>query len=558
MSISFEFDFKNPDYIKVFNFRLERLARIRKDPSCLIDLKLYYKENPVKFINDWGVTFDPRNINKKLPSVIPFILFPKQEEFVHWFMDCFNNGKPGAIEKSRDMGITWICMALVATISLFNEDSMIGVASRKQSLVYKNGDPDCLFYKIVQFINCLPVEFRGGFIEKNNKKELLINIPDTGSIINGEAGDNIGRGGRTALTIIDESAFLERPELIKASLSATTDCRIDVSTPNGTNNAFYKTITNPDVSKFSFHWRDDPRKDEIWYQKKCSEIDDPVIISQELDLDYSASIEGVVIPSSWVQSSINLHKKLNLDISGIRKIGFDVADEGKDLNAVIGRHSILVESMQWWTGKESDIYRTVKNVFQFCDINNYDVVTYDADGLGAGVRGDANNINKEREFKIKFNEFVGSGKVINSNYNIFYGDSSPEDEKSKRTNKDYFYNFKSQSWWSLRRRFLKSYRVISHINQLEKENISWNINDVFKELKINKDDLISISSEVKDYMKLVLELSQPTFYQNNDGKLLINKKPEGSRSPNLADALMIAFSPIAISNSMMNLGNKNV
>jgi hypothetical protein len=37
-------------------------------------------------------------------------------------------------------------------------------------------------------------------------------------------------------------------------------------------------------------------------------------------------------------------------------------------------------------------------------------------------------------------------------------------------------------------------------------------------------------------------LSQPTYSINTVGKIIIDKKPDGTKSPNLADAVMIQFS----------------
>ena len=45
------------------------------------------------------------------------------------------------------------------------------------------------------------------------------------------------------------------------------------------------------------------------------------------------------------------------------------------------------------------------------------------------------------------------------------------------------------------------------------------------------------------YLKLLTELSQPTYKQNDVGKIVINKKPDGMPSPNLADAVMMRFAP---------------
>ena len=40
-----------------------------------------------------------------------------------------------------------------------------------------------------------------------------------------------------------------------------------------------------------------------------------------------------------------------------------------------------------------------------------------------------------------------------------------------------------------------------------------------------------------------MELSQPTYTVNGVGKIVIDKAPEGTKSPNLADAVMIAYQP---------------
>ncbi|MGE9716156.1 TerL protein, partial [Escherichia coli] len=76
----------------------------------------------------------------------------------------------------------------------------------------------------------LPAEFRFGWNRNKDAPHMSIKFPHTNSIISGECGDGIGRGDRVSFYIVDESAFLERPSLIDASLSATTNCRQDIST----------------------------------------------------------------------------------------------------------------------------------------------------------------------------------------------------------------------------------------------------------------------------------------------------------------------------------------
>ena len=94
-----------------------------------------------------------------------------------------------------------------------------------------------MLWKGRQFLRYLPKEFKGNWNERKHSPYMRIEFPDSGSVIAGESGD-IGRGARTSFYMVDESAFIPRAELIDASLSQTTNCRIDVSTPCGMNNSF--------------------------------------------------------------------------------------------------------------------------------------------------------------------------------------------------------------------------------------------------------------------------------------------------------------------------------
>lgn len=875
------FDFKKPNYAAVFRQRLHVLAEIRKDPACLPELKAYYRENPADFISDWGVTFDPRNAERDLPTTIPFILFPKQREWVDWLIGHWRAGTPGLTEKSRDMGISWLSMGVSCTLCLFHDGVAVGCGSRKEDLVDKIGTMKPLLPKARMFMEHLPEEFRGGWVPWRDAPFMRINFPDTGSIIAGEAGDQIGRGDRTSYYLVDEaqpldakivtpfglsmmadmrigswvvgkdgrsrrvthinecgvhdvfrvtfrdgtstecspnhlwtvqrvfgsnkktmtlrthdlidklsyespggqhqyryrvpacepvefrpsrpayvaelpldpyvvgvllgdgavnsgtvritssdeeiienvrhllpegviigaydgrysynivdvlgrrgriaggaypmsraklaviaagiagsvgpdkfiperyklakvserlsllqglmdtdgsacagsaafytssrrladgvrflvqslggiahfnvkpdrrghrdqyaiqlalpsgmapfrlrrkleklrprkhslartivsiehvgrkpvrcitvgapdglyltdnfivthnSAHLERPDLVEMSLSQTTNCRIDMSSVNGMNNPFAKKRHEGKVDVFLFDWKSDPRKDQAWYEKQCAELD-PVTVAQEIDRDYSASVEGIVIPGTWVRAAINAVEKLDIKPSGVRGLALDVADEGVDKNALCGNHGIEIDFLDEWSGKGGDLFVTTQRVFRTCDERGLDTFRYDADGLGAGIRGDARIINETRKaagaHRIVVEGFRGSEGVFDPD-GIVDGTVGFGGDKG-RTNKDYFANRKAQSWWSLRGRFQKTYR--------------W----VVEGVPCSSDDIISISSKVPLYLKLVAELSQPTFNVNQVGKILIDKKPDGMKSPNLADSAMIKFASI--------------
>lgn len=546
MPIPFPFDFKNPDYLQVFDWRMERLQRIRQNPELVPKLKTFYKDNPAQFIIDWGMTYDPRNIEVGLPTSLPFLLFPKQEEFVHWLLERWRNREPGLVIKSRELGMSWITVAIGCSLALFNHGFSMGFGSRKEILVDANGDPDSLFEKARIFLRALPREFRGGWIEKKNSAHMRLEFPDTDAILKGEAGDNIGRGGRNSLYCRDEAAFIMRSEKVDAALSQTTNCNIEISTPNGMTNTFAQKVHNGKIEVFRFHWRDDPRKDQDWYNRKCDQIDDPVIIAQELDLNFNASLEGVVIPSEWVQSVVDAHILLNIKPTGERLLALDVADEGRDKNARAGRHGIVLEYMDSFSGKGSDILETLEKTFNLCDELDYKKFRYDADGLGAAVRGDARSLNKKRRLD-ECNEIIalpfrGSGAVVDPEKEVFPPKDNPtlktKEPKTKGKgpiNEDYFHNAKAQAWFSLRRRFQLTHRVVT----LARKEDTAGVKEFFD--KHHPDELISISSQAKEHKQLCVELSQPTFKQSETGKLMIEKKPDGTRSPNHADAVMILY-----------------
>src|SRR5690242_17070909 len=399
MPLPFPFDYKNPDYVAVFQWRMERIQELRKKPPEFLEaLKLYYRDNPGQFIIDWGTTVDPRNVDRGLPALIPFLLFPKQEEWVDWFIARWKGREPGITDKSRETGISHLMTAVAVTMCLFYDGLTAGFGSRKEEYVDETGNPKALLYKARQFLSLLPVEFRGTWHPKKHSSYMRIQFPDTGSLITGEAGDNIGRGDRTSFYFIDESAYIQRPDLVDAALAYTTNCRVDVSTPRGMNNSFARRRHGGKVKTFTIHWRDDPRKDEEWYKKTCDYLDDPILVAQEVDLDYSASIQGIVIPSKWVQAATDAHIKLGFEIAGKKVVGYDVGDKD-DKNGACARWGMAVEHVESRTGQGSDIFGSVERVFVLAEMNRTYLVRYDADGLGAGVRGDARIINARRSEK---------------------------------------------------------------------------------------------------------------------------------------------------------------
>ena len=509
------------DYDAIWRERVERLEWLRAHPGDLRRLKTYYRTHIADMVNDWGVTVDPRNANTDLPVILPFTLDQRQREWIEFTVDHWRRGKYGLTVKSRDVGVSWLIVGTSISICCLFNNVAIGWGSFKREKVDWRGDLGSIFEKGRSYLEELPVEFAAGYDAFTCSFERRLLFPDTAGSIIGEIGDNIGRGGRTTLYFVDETAYLEHDQTVDAALSKNTKCRQDASSVHGMDNTFAQRAHQKSIienrDRFDFHWRDNPRFTEKDYEEFL-ELWGPVITAQELDMNFQASVEGIVIPAAWVNASIDAHVKLKLKVSGELLIALDVADQGIDKNAAAVRHGIVLEHAESWSGKESDTFKTAEHAFLMCDTHHARLMLYDADGVGAGIRGDGNQINKQRATKniprVEVRAFRGSAEVLD-----------PEKEMVKgRKNKDFFANYKAQSWWWLRMLFQNTYRAVQG-------------------REYNPDMIISIDSSIAEKARLLIELSQPTYSQNNAGKLLIDKQPEGKPSPNLADAVMMAYAP---------------
>lgn len=379
-----DFDWSNPDYEQAFKTRIERLERMRSQPEIVPRLRDYYAANPADFISDWGMTFDPRLAEKGLRTVVPFLLFPKQREFINWCLERWLQREDGVVEKSRDAGVSWLTVAFAAWMMIFKDGTVVGFGSRKESYVDQIGNPASLFWKVREFINLLPQEMQPtGWDSQKHAPFMKIQNPSNGSFITGEAGDNIGRGNRTSIYFIDEAAFLEHPEAADAALSQTSNCRIYVSTPNGAGNPFYRRAHDGKTKKFIFDWRDDPRKSEAWYEKQRQTLD-PVVLAQEVDRSYTASVANAFITGEAAAAAA---RKGPADIiaNGPILMGIDVARFGDDKSCISLRQGRVLLRQIVFSGQDVvDVAGRAKEEYkaQFGEIAQ---IAVDTIGIGAGV-----------------------------------------------------------------------------------------------------------------------------------------------------------------------------
>ncbi len=524
-----------PNYGDIFKQRINRIDEIRLH-GFSENAYAYYSKNIIDFIEHWTVTYDPRNSidGNPNPTLMPFILFPRQRELVKFIISCVESQKNGLVEKSRDMGATWLCCAISVWLWLFKSGVSIGWGSRKQLLVDRLGDPDSIFEKIRIIIGHLPNFLRPPYFSEDKHLSFMRCLnPANDSTITGEAGDNIGRGGRKLIYFKDESAHYLHADKIDAALSDNTNVQLDISSVNGTGNIFHAKRNGGRVKVFVLDWRDHPLKDDNWYDERKKDAEAKGLLhlfAQEVDRDYSAAVEDVFIPAHYVKAAIDAHKKIPFEASGTIRLGFDPHDTGSDKHAVVVMHGNVVLFARHWSEGECD--DATFKTFEYAKDYNVETFVYDSIGIGAAVKSTAKNIlNYAKESKDEeISSWGRSIEVIGWNAGLKKFPSSHQLYKGGKKNFDLFCNAKAHAWWGLRDRFIATYRAING-QKIDDES-----------------QFISLPSEMPYLDDLITEISQPKQAYDAVGRVKVESKDElkkrGIRSHNLADALVLATCPI--------------
>lgn len=534
-----------PDYKAVTDKRAELLLRIKLVPGLLNKARNHYANNGaqgcIDFIEDWVDTFDPRNAGTSRPTRMPFILFKRQKEAVEFLWACYQADANGLIEKSRDMGATWICCAFSVWVFLFQDGADIGWGSRKADSVDALGNMSSIFEKMRYIMRTLPLEFWPSGFSEDTMHYMRMYSPEKGNSIIGESGDEIGRGGRTKMTIKDESAHYEHPELIEAALGDNTRVQIDLSSVSGLGTVFHRKreagvewnggpairgVTNVLV----MDWSDHPDKTQEWYNTRRAEASANGLLhifKQEVDRDYAGAVEGVIIPAEWVKSAIDAHIKLKFTEGKGDALfaALDVADGGGDTNALVHRKGVVLKGADQWGERDTGVTtrRAVEALRGLGRKGRRVLLQYDSVGVGAGVKAESNRLIDD-DLMPPFVAFVswsaGAG-VLNPDDHMI-----PEDYESP-LNKDFYQNLKAQGWWQLRLRFERTHRAVT------------------EGIKYDQDQLISIPSNTPHLRTIQKELSQATIKKfSTTMKLQVDKQPDGAKSPNFGDSIMMCYWPV--------------
>lgn len=343
------------------------------------------KDDPASGFIFWCDNFvwiqNPRAEEYALKN-IPFLLYDYQEKAARIIIEAITKGHDLPIEKSRDMGLSWLIIAIfVWGWNFHGWDVLVG--SQKAENVDKRGNMKSLVEK-ARYITERSPEWLVPHLELHkHDKEMLLIHPINGATFFGESNNpNFGRSDRRKAILFDEFASWEQTD--KAAWQAcahSSSCRIPLSTATlrGTNCHFY-TVVNAAKKKglpyLRLHWTLHPtyNKDSYvtelgdtrspWYDEEVKRAPTMNEVHQELDIDYDASMGDKVFPNFSLDS--NVSELVEYDPSGGPV--YMSADFGLDTTAFLwwqidrekGLINVIDEYQNDGGGEGKDIYHYIE------------------------------------------------------------------------------------------------------------------------------------------------------------------------------------------------------
>ena len=239
--------------------------------------------------------------------------------------------------------------------------------------------------------------------------------------------------------------------------------------------------------------------------------------------EYNDTVDNALIQPSWFDACVDAHLELGFKPAGIEVVSHDPSDTGADAKGLCYRHGNVILDVQ--EQDYGDINAGGDWASDYALEKKPDVFLWDGDGLGIGLK---------RQFNDAF-----AGKRIRTE--IFRGSETPDNplayfhmgaEAQPKTNAETFRNKRAQYYWLLRDRCRRTWEAVKQGKY------------------IDPDDLISFSSDIHGLDLLRAEICSVPIKPNGRGFVQIMNKQEmsskGIASPNMADSVMMAFSPDAV------------
>ena len=366
-------------------YRGEILTKCNTDLSYRNLVKKAFYEDPLFAFNLFYYTLDVR---RRPLHHQPFCTYNYQDNLILKVIESIDSGQDLVIEKSRDMGCSWIIILVFLWFWLKpagGVDFLLG--SRIEDYVDKKGDMRTLLEKARYALYHLPKWLLPeGFNTKKHDNFMRLQNPETRSSITGESNNaNFSTGGRYAGVLFDEFAKWEGTDMSAWTAAGdATPCRIALSTPFGASGKYYELVTDGRTEKVNLHWAKHPMKNDgayceyplktavktrsPWYDRQCQRRT-PSEIAQELDINYLGAGNPVFdgLAGERVNGLLQLSKK-PLDIIEIDMASFTYhkLEEAPDFIGLLIMWEQVSENIEYSIGvdvaegKEGGDYSVVK------------------------------------------------------------------------------------------------------------------------------------------------------------------------------------------------------
>lgn len=251
-------------------YRRWLMLRCAGDREAQREAWIACSRDPLFWINSFVWTYDPRKVAEGLGEspVIPFISWEYQDETLCEMRDALGV-RDMCIAKSRDMGASWMVLAILVWQWLFRPMRTFLLVSRVEDLVDKKDEPDCLMWKVDFILKHLPSWMKPEF----RRASLVLKNETNGSTITGASTTGeTSRGGRKTAIVFDEFAMVPDGEAMMSASRDNTRCRMFISTPKGVGNAFYAASKMQGIQQVRLHWSRHPEKSAGLYRTEAGRV----------------------------------------------------------------------------------------------------------------------------------------------------------------------------------------------------------------------------------------------------------------------------------------------
>ena len=460
---------------------------------------LYRLSRSCLLFTEMCVKFSSKDKETGLLSIKHAHLFDLQRDFLREAQYCFLNQHSLTVDKSRQLGVSWLSAAFIVWVVIFHEGQMVLMSSKTEDDLYQKSDISSFMGKVEFIIDNLPPIFKRAAIHEYSvtKRKIRLNSSD----VLGVVGPEGARGKTATLSVNDEFSFHSDCNAMLQGLASACKCNLFVSTPNRPGDEYERMKKEPAYRHLVLDWKDDPRiKDKDAYREDYISKYGLATFNREMERMFSESGDMLVFSHRWLNTIKNMQPDVKLFQHYPITAGLDLAARGADANVLRIRQGGLEVAVYRWT--QSEAWETVDLLLEYHNEHHFSVLAYDTVGIGYGITSEFSR-RGALPFEVLGVNFSGAGNDM---------EQRQIDKYLFEPNKALYSNLRAQLYWMYRERIRKT-----------------------AEGTANQDELLYVHDN-----DLIKEMEAMTYDIRNKGRIQITSKRElrrqGIRSPDNLDA----------------------